>query len=175
MAGGCQLISRLLGSGVAQCNPLALVCSQSWRKRAEEKRRNWFSERGHAENWTQMCSWDSVWKKHSTCGETNVCSLQRRRHAIWTWASPSNVNQLHSCLSPFSPPPPPPPCPQHNSALRLTSKWSCKGILIGHGRAVALRLMLELNLSHACFCAETNTRTSLRLSYPAWSHLKLWV
>lgn len=69
MAGGCQLISQLLGSGVGQCNPLTLVCSQSWRKRAEEKRRNWFSERGHAENWTQMCSWDRVWKKHSTCGE----------------------------------------------------------------------------------------------------------
>lgn len=61
----------------------------------------------------------------------------------------------------------------------LTSKWSCKGILMGHGRSVALRLMLELNLAHAqrhiCTCfslsvspgAESNDVRSVGLAATA--------
>lgn len=79
----------------------------------------------------------------------------------------------HSRLPPALPPSPIPRTTQPGGLL--TSKWSCKGILIGHGHSVAWRWMLEPDLQHACFCTDTNTLGSSGLCYPAWSHLELWV
>lgn len=57
-------------------------------------------------------------------GKQTSVAYSRGGRAIWTWASPSNVNQLHSCLSPFPPPARSAslPCPAHNSARRPLDK-----------------------------------------------------
>lgn len=57
-------------------------------------------------------------------GKQTSVAYSRGGRAIWTWASPSNVNQLHSCLSPFPPPARSAslPYPAHNSARRPLDK-----------------------------------------------------